>query len=106
VHWSMRIISKKAIADFCARNRRADSEAAEEQLRAWYQEAKVAKWSGPADIKARYKSASILKNCRVVFNICGNKYRLVARINYRSFKLYIRFIGTHKEYDKINAEEI
>jgi mRNA interferase HigB len=81
VHWSMRIISKKAIADFCARNRRADSEAAEEQLRAWYQEAKVA-------------------------NICGNKYRLVARINYRSFKLYIRFIGTHKEYDKINAEEI
>jgi mRNA interferase HigB len=102
----MRIISKKAIANFCAQNRRKDAASAEQQLKAWYQEAKSAQWRSPADIKAKYRSASILKNGRVVFNICGNKYRIVTRVNYHSSKVYIRFIGTHEEYDEINAEEI
>ena len=60
----------------------------------------------PADIKALYRSASILRNNRVVFNIAGNKYRLIVRINYDSKTVFVRFIGTHREYDKIDAEVI
>jgi mRNA interferase HigB len=58
------------------------------------------------EIKDKYRNASILKNNRVVFNICGNKYRLIVKINYEVQIVFIRFVGTHKEYDKINAEEI
>ncbi|MCR4953087.1 MAG: type II toxin-antitoxin system HigB family toxin [Treponema sp.] len=57
-------------------------------------------------MKEKYRSASILKGSRAVFNICGNKYRLVVKINYKFKIIYIRFVGTHKEYDFINAEEI
>lgn len=102
----MWIISQKAIREFNAANQRKDAKAAAKQLAAWYHEAKAAAWSTPEDIKAKYTSASVLKNNRVVFNICGNKYRLVAWINYKYHKLWIRFIGTHREYDGINAEEI
>lgn len=66
----------------------------------------AANWESPADVKNDYRTASILKNNRVVFNICGNKYRLVAEINYRQRLVFIRFIGTHREYDIIDAEEI
>ncbi len=79
---------------------------AEQPLRAWYAEAKKADWKNPADIIKHYRTASILKNNRVVFNIKGNDYRLVTAINYDFKIIYIRFIGTHKEYDKIIAEEI
>jgi mRNA interferase HigB len=75
-------------------------------LKAWFQEAKQAHWSNPNEIKAKYLNASILKNSRVVFNIGGTKYRLVVRINYKYAIVFIRFIGTHEEYDDINAEEI
>jgi len=75
-------------------------------LEAWYYEAKHAQWASPADIKTQYRSASILKNNRVVFNIAGNKYRLVVRINYDSKTVFVRFIGMHREYDKIDAEVI
>ena len=75
-------------------------------LEAWYNEARHAQWSSPANVKDYYLSASILKDGRVVFNIAGNKYRLVIRINYVSKTVFIRFIGTHKEYNKINAETI
>lgn len=68
--------------------------------------AKAAQWESPQDVKNKYSSASILANDRVVFNICGNKYRLVVWINYKSHKVFVRFIGTHEEYDAINAEEI
>lgn len=78
----------------------------EQPLRAWFQEAKHAKWSNPNEIRTRYPSASILKDSRVVFNIGGNKYRLVVKINYKFALVFIRFIGTHEEYDGINAEEI
>lgn len=79
---------------------------AKEPLEAWYHETKKAKWESWADIKEKYSSASILKGSRVVFNISGNKYRLVVKINFPARIVYIRFIGTHKEYDKINAEVI
>jgi len=73
------------------------------ELLAWYAEVKASDWSSPSDVKEKYRNASILKDCRVVFNICGNKYRLVVRINYLSKIIYIRFIGTHNEYDAIDA---
>lgn len=75
-------------------------------MRAWFHEARIADWSTPADIKASYRNASILGNNRVVFNIGGNKYRLVVAVNYRARIVFIRFIGSHVEYDRINAEEI
>ena len=75
-------------------------------LNAWYHEARRAHWKSPADIKEKYGSASILKDGRVVFNIGGNKYRLVVWINFKVSVVYIRFVGTHKEYDKINAQEV
>jgi mRNA interferase HigB len=80
--------------------------ATEQALRAWYTEAEDADWKTPAEIKAKYGNASVLKNGRVVFNICGNNYRLVVAINYDYATVYVRFIGTHKEYDKIDANMI
>jgi len=75
-------------------------------LEAWHAEAKSAKWANPTDIKAQYASASILKGNRVVFNICGNKYRLIVKINYEHEVIRIHFVGTHKEYDSIDAETV
>jgi mRNA interferase HigB len=78
----------------------------EQQLKSWYREAKESHWSGPAEIKREYPSASFLKGNRVVFNIKGNHYRLIVKINYDYGMVWIRFIGTHAAYDKINAETI
>lgn len=75
-------------------------------MRAWYTEAKKARWKGPQEIKTEYRTASILRNNRAVFNIKGNTYRLVVAVKYEFQIVYIRFIGTHEEYNKINAEEI
>ncbi|MBU8541991.1 type II toxin-antitoxin system HigB family toxin [Falsiroseomonas tokyonensis] len=98
----MRIISRSTLLAFHeGRPERVDARAA---LEAWYREAKKASWSTSADVKAQYRSASILKGGRVVFNICGNKYRLVVRVNYGVGVVYVRFIGTHSEYDNIDAE--
>jgi mRNA interferase HigB len=79
---------------------------AEEPLRAWFKEAENADWKTPAELKARYANASILKDNRVCFNIGGNKYRLVTLVFYRVKMVYIRFIGTHEEYDKIDANTV
>ena len=79
---------------------------AEEPLRAWYRIARNADWRSPADVRARYADASIIADNRVVFNIKGNAYRLVVRIIYSHRRIYIRFIGTHAEYDRINAAEV
>ena len=76
------------------------------ELNAWFYEARHANWDGPADVKEMYGSASILKDGRCVFNICGNKYRLIVKINYELKIIYIRWIGTHQDYDNINAEEV
>ncbi len=97
----MRVIARKPLVQFSSVH--PDARAS---LEAWYQEAKSAIWTSSADIKAHYRSASIINNCRVVFNICGNKYRLVVQINYPARAVYVRFIGTHKEYDRIDVESV
>ena len=79
---------------------------AKEPTLAWYRYASVADWSEPADVKRDFRSASILKDGRVVFNIAGNKYRLVVWINYAYRVVYIRFLGTHAQYDKIDVQTI
>ncbi len=75
----------------------------EEQLKSWYREAEIANWKKPRQIKLDYPSASILQDNRVVFNIKGNNYRLIVKVNYDYGVVWVRFIGTHKEYDKIDA---
>jgi len=80
-----------------------DSEMA---LKSWYDYVKEFDWDQPADVKNSFRNASILKGGRIVFNIKGNQYRLVTDINYQKKWVYIRFIGTHKEYDRIDANEI
>lgn len=97
----MRIIARKTLVDYWTANPRS-----EQALKAWYAEANEASWSTPAEVKDFYRSASILKDGRVVFNICGNEFRLVDWINYEFFTIYIRFIGTHAEYDRIDAQTI
>ena len=98
---ALRVIAKKALRDFWTRYPDC-----EQQLKAWYQEAEGAKWKGPNDIKRDYPSASILADNRVVFNIKGNHYRLIVKINYSYGMVWIRFVGTHKQYDKIDAAKI
>jgi mRNA interferase HigB len=97
----MRVIARKTLKEYAEKE-----PAAAKELEAWFAEAKQADWKTPADIKTRYGNASILKSSRVVFNICGNKYRLVVAVHYVTGIIFIRFIGTHDEYDKINAETI
>ncbi|NCC50342.1 MAG: type II toxin-antitoxin system HigB family toxin [Spartobacteria bacterium] len=97
----MHVISRKKLRDFWAGH--AD---AEEQLKAWFHEAKTASWASSVELKKKYGKASIINAERVVFNICGNKYRLVVRINYTSGAVFVRFVGTHRQYDKIDVETI
>ena len=97
----MRIVAISTLRDFWKLNRDA-----EEPLKAWYQEARLADWATPHQIKAMYRNVSVLGKNRVVFNIAGNKYRLIVKFNYPYRIGYIRFIGTHTEYDRVNAEEV
>lgn len=91
----------KALREFWLKNPDA-----EQPLRAWYDEASHANWAQPADIKAQYRNASILKNRRVVFNIKGNDYRLVVALAYNTGLVFVKFIGSHKAYDAIDAEMV
>jgi mRNA interferase HigB len=79
---------------------------AKQPLLAWYRHAMAADWGSPADLKAEFRHASILRDGRAVFNIAGNKYRLVVWINYSHQIVYVRFVGTHAQYDKIDAQTI
>ena len=97
----MRVIAKKVLRDFWE----AHSDC-EQQLKSWYKEACKADWSSYSAIKSEYPSASILGDNRIVFNIKGNSYRLIVKINFEFKMVWIRFIGTHAEYDKINANTI
>jgi mRNA interferase HigB len=97
----MRVIARKTLRDFYEQY--ADSKTA---LEAWFHEAVAARWHGPQEIKNRYPSADILPGNRVVFNIKGNSYRLIVKIHYNAGIVFIRFIGTHAEYDKIDATTI
>jgi mRNA interferase HigB len=99
----MRVISRKALTAFWSR---PDCRDAEGPLRAWFKEAEHAAWGTPADVKGKYASASVLKHGRVVFNIAGSKYRLVTKINYQAQVVFVRFVGTHAEYDRVDVEVI
>ncbi len=97
----MRIISKKILREFWELHTDC-----EQQLKSWYQETSISVWKTPNDIKREYPSASFLSDNRIVFNIKGNRYRLIIKITYDFQMIWIRFIGTHAEYDKIDATKI
>jgi mRNA interferase HigB len=97
----MRIISKSRRRAFWERH--AD---AKEPLFAWFREVEKEDWDTPAKVKERYPNASILGDNRVVFNIKGNAYRLVVKINYPGRIVYVRFVGTHADYDRVNVREV
>lgn len=97
----MRVIAVSTLRDFWQRHPDA-----EQPLKAWYEEATSAAWTQPADIKAQYRSASVLKNRRVVFNIKGNDYRLIVAVAYKLQVVYVKFVGTHREYDAVDAETV
>ncbi|MCM4161752.1 type II toxin-antitoxin system HigB family toxin [Antarcticibacterium flavum] len=97
----MRVIAKRTLREYWEQNPDC-----EQQLSAWYRETSKASWKSPNEIKEKYATSSILKNNRAVFNICGNKYRLIVEINYKRKWVFILFIGTHSEYDRIDANNI
>ncbi len=97
----MRVIAKKALREFWEAYPDA-----EQPLKAWYNEVSNAVWNNPADIKNHYRNASFIANNRVVFYIKGNDYRLIVHVRYDKNAVYVRFIGTHQEYDKVDAANI
>ena len=97
----MRIIAKRSLREFWTQHPSAKG-----PLEAWHQEVAHADWRSPSALKLQFRSASLLRDNRVVFNIAGNQYRLVVKINYPYRIVYIRFIGTHKDYDAIDATTI
>lgn len=99
----MRIIAFRTLREFFEKPEHSDSEVS---LRAWYHEAKIAEWKNSNELKKQYKNASIVGDGRVVFNIKGNVYRLVVAIDYEFQVIFIRFIGTHQQYDSIDAKMI
>jgi mRNA interferase HigB len=97
----LRVIARKILRDFWEKHKDC-----EQQLKSWFSEAEKATWENPNQIKIAYPSASILNDNRIVFNIKGNNYRLIVKISYDYQMVWIRFIGTHTDYDKINANTI
>ncbi len=97
----MRVIALKHLREFCLIHPQAT-----QAVLAWAEEARIASWQSPQDIKDRYRTASFLPNNRVVFNLKGNDYRLVAAVAYRFQAVYVKFIGTHAEYDAIDAATV
>jgi len=97
----MHIVSQKNLKDFWKLYPDAEFD-----LRRWYLFAKKACWLNPSEVKKVFSSASFVANNRVVFSICGNKYRLVVKMVYESRRIYIRFVGTHKQYDRIDVSSI
>jgi mRNA interferase HigB len=97
----MPVIAYRSLQNFWALH-----PASEQALKAWYDEAKKAVWQKPADIKARFRSASFVGNNRVVFNIKGNDYRLIVAVAYRIGVVYVKFIGTHAQYDRVDAATV
>ena len=99
----MRIIAKSTIKKFWEQPSYADSQGA---LESWYEETIKANWCTPQVVKDQYGNASICSHNRVVFNISSNKYRLVVEVQYQSKIVWVKFIGTHAQYDKISVEEV
>lgn len=99
--WSVRLIALSTLRAFWQRHPNA-----EQALRAWADEVRTAQWKQPADIKASFGNASILKSRRAVFNVKGNDYRIVAAIAYRMGVVFVKFVGTHADYDQIDANTV
>jgi mRNA interferase HigB len=97
----MRVIAVSTLREFWEKHPQAEI-----PLRAWFADASRADWKNPATIKAAHRNASFVGSNRVVFNIKGNDFRLVVAVHYNRRMMYVRFVGTHTEYDKINAERI
>lgn len=97
----MRIISRRILREFWEKHPEACI-----PLQAWFHDVSCAIWNSPADIKKIYHNASIVANNRVVFNIKGKHYRLVVVVIYQHGVVYIRFVGTHKEYDRIDVTTV
>jgi len=97
----MRIIALRVLRDFWSRHPDAEI-----PLRSWYAAASRVGWSSPAEVKAAYRNASFIANNRIVFNIKGNDYRRVVAVHYNRGMMFIRFVGTHREYDRIDAGRI
>ena len=99
----MRVIAKSSLKKFCERPGCADVRG---PLHSWYEEALKAKWRTPPEFKDRYASASVCGNNRVVFNVGGNKYRLVVEVQYQAGIVWVKFVGTHAQYDRIDVETV
>jgi len=99
----MRVISKRTLRQFWEDGRYTEAQG---PLEAWHEEALKASWQTPQEIKEQFRSASILKGGRVVFYVGGNKYRLVVAIDYGRQACFVKFVGTHRQYDSIDAETI
>lgn len=97
----VRVISRRALREFWQRHPDAEG-----PLRAWFDEASEAEWRSPGDIKNRYSSASIVGKDRVVFNVKGNHYRLVVALKYSAGIVFVRFVGTHAQYDRIDSATV
>lgn len=97
----VRVISKKTLRSFWSRHKES-----EQALRAWFHEVQNADWKKPVDLKTDFPSADILPGNRVVFNIKGNHYRLIAKLHYNTGIVFVRFVGTHAEYDQVDATSI
>lgn len=97
----MRVIAISTLCDFWAKHPQAET-----PLRGWYADASRAEWKTPAEIKAAHRNASFAGSNRVVFNIKGNDYRLIVAVHYNRGMMYIRFVGTHKEYDALDAGRV
>ena len=99
----MRVIAKSSLKKFWDRPSYSDARG---PLRAWHDEALKAVWRTPQDIKDQFASASICGHNRVVFNVGGNKYRIVVEVQYKAGIVWVKFIGTHAQYDRINVESV
>ena len=100
----MRAIALSTLKTFL--NRSPSYADARQPVMAWYRQVRAADWASPAEVKRAVRNASVLKGGRVVFNVAGNKYRIVMWINYPYRVMYVRFIGTHRQYDQIDAQTI
>lgn len=99
----MRIIARRTLRQFWER---PGCEDAEQPLKAWFREVWRANWANPAQVKTSFRSASVIGDNRIVFNVAGNKYRIVVRANYHYRIFYVRFVGTHEEYDRIDVMKV
>jgi len=100
-HRLVRVIALRTLREFWQRHPEAEG-----PLRAWYREANTALWRTPDEIRQRFRTADFVPGNRVVFNIGGNKYRLVVAVRYQAGLIYVRFVGTHAQYDRIRVEEV